>query len=166
MNYDGSAKIEAWKPGVSRSVLLRIAGVTWIGVSILLNGLSYSWLRTEKPVSALLAVVVGIVFALLIHYFGFLHIVDKNMARILPMEGRRCAFAFMSWKSYILVFAMIFMGFLLRNSVIPKLYVAILYTAIGTALLLSSVRYLRYARLVQRSRPGDEKGTRTGLTLT
>jgi hypothetical protein len=141
--------MEAWKPGVSRSVLLRIAGVTWIGVSILLNGLSYSWLRTEKPDCAVLAVVIGFVFALLIHHFGFLRVVDKNVARILSMEGRRCAFAFMSWKSYILVLIMIFMGFLLRHSSIPKLYVAILYTAIGTALFFSSVRYLRYSRLVR-----------------
>lgn len=71
------------------------------------------------------------------------------MARILPMEGRRCAFAFMSWKSYLLVFVMIFLGFVIRHSMIPKLYVAVLYTAIGTALFLSSVRYLRYSRLVQ-----------------
>jgi len=146
MNHNRNSRLETWKPGVSRSALLRIAALTWIGVSIFLNGLSYTWLRAEPPLAVLLVVVVGFISALLIHHFGFLHIADKNMARILPMEGQRCAFAFMSWKNYILVFAMIFMGYLLRHSPIPKLYIAVLYIAIGTALLLSSVRYFRYAR--------------------
>jgi len=60
------------------------------------------------------------------------------------MEGRRCIFSFIPWKSYILIIIMIAIGFLLRHSPIPKLYLAVLYTGIGTALILSSVRYLRY----------------------
>ena len=50
----------------------------------------------------------------------------------------------MPWKSYILIITMILAGYLLRHSPIPKLYLAVLYTGIGTALILSSVRYLRY----------------------
>ena len=149
MNCRGAKILDASKSGVSRSVLLRMAGITWIAVSILLNGFSYSWLRTEEPDCALLAAAVGFVFALLIHHFGFLRVVDHNVARILPLEGRRSVFSFMSVKSYILVLIMILMGFLLRHSPIPKFYLAILYTAIGTALFFSSVRYFRYARWVR-----------------
>lgn len=135
---------EAWKPGVPKSALVLIAGIMWIAVAIMLNWMSYSWLRTESRDSALVTLLIGFLGALVIHHFGFLRLVDKNLARIIPMEGKRCVFSFMPWKSYILIMVMIFMGFLLRHSPIPKLYLAGLYTAIGTALILSSVRYVRY----------------------
>jgi hypothetical protein len=146
-------KIEDWKPGVPKSVLLLLAGAVWIGVAIMLNWLSYSWLRTESRESALVALLIGFIGALVIHRFGFSRLVDKNLARILPMEGPRCVFSFMPWKSYLLIMVMIFMGFLLRHSPIPKLYLAVLYTAIGTALILSSLRYVRYYFMIMRQHP-------------
>jgi len=145
-------EIEKWKPGVPKSVLLLIAGIIWIGIGTMLDGLSYSWLKVEKPDYALLAAVIGFVCALVIHHFGFLRFVDRNLGRILPMEGRRCVFSFMPWKSYILIMVMILIGFLLRHSSIPKVYLAVLYTGIGTALILSSVRYLRYLVLVIKNK--------------
>ncbi|MHC4489071.1 MAG: hypothetical protein ACYS9C_01925 [Planctomycetota bacterium] len=144
-------EIEKWKPGVPKSALLFIAGVMWIIVGIMLNSLVYSWLRTERWDDALLALFIGFVCSLFIRHFGFLRLVDRNLDRILPMEGRRCIFSFMSWKSYILIIIMIAIGFLLRHSPIPKLYLAVPYTGIGTALILSSVRYLRYGLLSLRS---------------
>ncbi len=143
-------EIEKWKPGVSKNILLLIAGIMWIGIGIMLDGLSYSWLRAEKPDSALLSLVGGFVCALVIHHFGFLRVADKNLGRILPMEGKKCVFSFMPWKSYILIIIMILMGFLLRLSPIPKLYLAVLYSGIGTALILSSVRYLRHLFLIKK----------------
>lgn len=139
-----NSEMKKWKPGVPKSTLLLVAGIIWIGVGIMLDGLSYSWLRTETTIHVLLAVVFGFVCALVVHHFGFLRIVDRNLARILPMEGKRCIFSFMPWKSYILIVIMVMLGFLLRHSPIPKIYLAVLYIGIGTALILSSVRYLRY----------------------
>jgi hypothetical protein len=144
-NCSINSKTETSKPGVSKSILMLTAGIIWIGVAIMLNGISYSWLRYEKHEYIILASAVGFACALLIHHFGFLRIVDKNLARIISMEGRQCIFSFMSWKSYLLVMVMSLMGLLLRHSPIPKLYLAILYSAIGTALLLSGIRYLRYS---------------------
>jgi hypothetical protein len=139
--------IERYKPGVSKNSLLFIAGILWVMVGIMLNGMAYSWLRAERLGYALSAAAVGFVGSLFIHYFGFLRIVNRNIDRILPMEGKRCVFSFMPWKSYVLVAVMITLGVLLRHSPIPKLYLAVLYIGIGTALILSSVRYLRRASL-------------------
>ena len=111
----------------------------------MLNSMAWSWLRAERLGNALPAAVVGFVGSLIIHHFGFLRIVNRNLDRIVPMEGKRCVFSFMPWKSYALVAVMIILGVLLRHSPIPKLYLAVLYIAIGTALILSSVRYLRRA---------------------
>ncbi len=135
---------EKWKPGVPKNALLLMAGILWIGIGLLMNGLSFSWLGGEKPDQVLLMLAIGFVLALIIHHFGFLRIVDRNLGRILPMEGKRCLFSFMPWKSYILIGIMILVGFSLRQTSIPKKYLSVLYTGIGTALILSSVRYLRY----------------------
>jgi hypothetical protein len=144
--------IEKWKPGVPKSVLLFLAGIMWIMVGIMLNGLAYSWLRAENLDNVLLASIIGFVCSLIIHHFGFLRIVDRNLARILPMEGKKCVFAFMPLKSYILIIIMVLFGVLLRHSAIPKLYVSVLYTGIGTALILSSIRYLRYLILTLKGK--------------
>lgn len=143
---------ERWKPGVHKSALLFLGGLLWIIVGIMLNGFVYAWLRTERTDDALLALIAGFVCSLIIHHFGFLRLVDKNLDRILSMEGRRCIFSFMPWKSYVLIIIMIVIGMLLRHSPIPKLYLAVLYTGIGTALILSSLRYLRYLILTLKGR--------------
>ena len=57
------------------------------------------------------------------------------------MEGKKCIFSFMSWKSYLIVVVMMTMGITLRHSSIPKQYLAIMYIAIGGALAISSIPY-------------------------
>lgn len=140
-------EIEKYKPGVPKSTLLLVGGLLWILIGIMLDSLAYSWLRIERHDHALWAAVIGFGASLVIHHFGFLRIVDRNLNRILPMQGRRCVFSFMPWKSYILVAVMIALGFFLRHSPLPKLYLAAVYIGIGTALILSSIRYLRYVVL-------------------
>lgn len=136
---------DKWKPGVSKSALLFIAGAVWMGVGIGLDILAWSWLKRAPTTPAFLSTAVGIIAALIIHHFGFLRIVDRNLGRIRPMKGRRCAFAFIPLKSYLLIAVMILLGTLLRHSPIPRLYLAPVYIGIGTALILSSIRYLRNA---------------------
>ncbi len=151
MNRDQS-EIEKWKPGVPKSSLLLIAGIIWLGIGAMMDGMGYSWIRTEDLKQVLLVSATGFVLALFIHHFGFLRLVDKNLGRILPMKGKRCVFSFMPWKSYGLIGIMIIMGSLLRHSSIPKIYLAVVYLAIGTALILSSVRYLRYLIMVLKNK--------------
>jgi hypothetical protein len=136
-------KIAKIKPAVSKRVLLFLAGFMWLGVGIMLLFLSFSWLHAFRAHGSFLFTGIGVIVALVVHHFGFLKIVDKNLGRILPMEGTKCVFSFITWKSYIVVAVMVAMGALLRHSPIPKPYLSIVYIAIGLALLLSSIRYLR-----------------------
>lgn len=138
-----ATKREKFKPAVDRGVLLLLAGCMWICVGTLLLTFSYSWLHAPQEGASVLPAVAGVFLALGIHHFGFLRVVDKNLGRILPMEGKRCLFSFMTWQSYLVVGVMVAMGVLLRHSPIPKRYLSILYTGIGLALILSSLRYLR-----------------------
>ena len=138
-----SKKMDKIKPAVEKSALIFLSFFVWVVVGTMLLLLAYSWLKASQANSSFLFVAVGVGAALVIHHFGFLKIVDKNLGRILPMEGKKCAFSFMTWKSYIIVAVMVTMGTLLRHSAIPKTYLSILYIGIGLSLILSSIRYLR-----------------------
>lgn len=135
--------IDKYKPAVAGTVLLVIAGVVWQLVGIWLLFLAFSWLFAESTTIFYLHSAIGVLLALLIHHFGFLKIVNRNTKRIFQMDGKRCIFSFIPWKSYLTIFVMVMMGVFLRHSAIPKKYLAILYIGIGLALILSSIRYLR-----------------------
>ena len=131
------------KPSVKRKYLILISGLMWLGIGIMLMSLALTWLLKFKFDNSWIFIVSGILLALLIHHFGFLRIVDKNLGRIKTLNPETCVFAFMSWKSYILVLIMISMGIILRHSQLPRNLLAVIYIGIGFALFLSSIRYLR-----------------------
>jgi hypothetical protein len=135
--------MEEYKPAVTKVVLLLLAGGLWMCVGVMLLSLAVSWLLETANSERYVFGGSGVVLALLVHHFGFLRIVDKNLERILPADKKRCVFSFMPWKSYLIIPVMITMGIILRHSPVPKQYLAVLYTGIGLALILSSVRYLR-----------------------
>jgi hypothetical protein len=131
------------KPAVPKNILLLLAGVVWFCGGTMLLVLAYSWLsQVDKPLS-FIYFGVGLIAALLIHRFGFRKIAAKNINRILAKSGWQCLFSCFAWKSYLLIAVMVTMGKLFRRSDFPKPYLAILYTTIGLALVLSSIKYLR-----------------------
>ena len=136
-------KLNKLKPAVDKRALILIAGSIWICSGIMLLSFSYYWLRESKNISYWLIAGIAFILALLIHHFGFLKIVDKNLGRLLPAEEKKCIFSFMDWKSYLNVVVMAFLGIFVRHSSIPKIYLSVIYAAIGMALILSSVRYIR-----------------------
>jgi hypothetical protein len=138
-----ASKADRFKPAVKKQYLLLLSGLMWLGVGIMLSVFSYHWLTVYGNNKSYIFAGVGFICALIIHHFGFLRIVDKNLGRISRMEGKRCVFSFMSWKSYIMVLVMVTMGILLRHSALPKQYLSVIYTGIGVALILSSIRYFR-----------------------
>ena len=136
-------KRDLFKPAVTKSVLLFLAGFVWLCVGTMLLVFAYAWLSDAPGKTASMFWGCGIVLALLVHHFGFLKIVDKNIERILPMSDKKCLFSFITWKSYVIIVVMVALGTFLRHSAIPHRYLAILYTGIGLALILSSLRYIR-----------------------
>jgi hypothetical protein len=137
------SNVDKYKPAVRNTFLLFLAGIVWECVGIMLLILAYSWLSKASNINAYLYAGAGVLLALLVHHLGFLKIVDKNSQRILQMDGKKCLFSFIPWKSYLIIAIMVAMGVLLRHSSIPKKELAILYIGIGLALILSSLRYIR-----------------------
>lgn len=132
-----------YTPAVPKGILLFVAALVWVCVGTILLWVALAWLATAPRASRYALAGTGIAVALIAHHFGFLRIVDKNTARILAMEGKRCLFSFVPLRSYLLIAVMVALGAILRHSAIPKPYLAVLYIGMGLALLLSSVRYLR-----------------------
>jgi len=114
----------------------------WCGVGIMLTSMAVHWLKVYDG-SPWYFAVPGIIAALVIHHFGFLKIVDKNLGRIARLPGKPCIFSFISWKSYLIILIMVTLGITLRHSPIPKHWLSIIYLGIGLSLFLSSIRYFR-----------------------
>jgi hypothetical protein len=142
--------LQKFYPAVTKTWLLVLAGLAWSGVGILLCSLAYRWLALENGWVPLAAGTAGILVSLAVYRFGFINIARKNIRRIHTYVDRACAFAFMPWKSYLLMAGMMALGIALRNSSIPKPYLAVLYTAIGGGLFFSSLHY--YIALVRLNR--------------
>jgi hypothetical protein len=129
------------KPGVSKIWLLALAGILWSAVGLMLCRSAYQWLAVSHWRSAELLGVLGGVLAFVVYRFCFSRLARKNIYRLCMLEGKICLFAFQKWRSYLLIGFMVCLGIVFRHSLIPKPYLAVLYTTIGGALLLSSLHY-------------------------
>ena len=129
-------------PAVDKRFLIALSGILWITVGIILCNLAVTWLLNANQ-KIIWFGLPGIILALLIHHFGFLKLVDRNIERIRSKDGKVCIFAFQPWKSYLIIAVMITMGMILRHSPLPKPYLAIIYIGFGGAMVLSSIRYFR-----------------------
>ena len=135
--------LKKFDPAVDKRFLIVISGITWITVGIILSKLAANWLSPVAFKPALVLALTGIVLSLLIHHFGFLKLVDRNIERILPMKNKVCIFAFQPWKSYLIIVIMVGMGIALRHSPLPKPYLSVIYIGFGGAMILSSIQYFR-----------------------
>jgi len=133
---------DKYKPAVPIAVLLLLAGLLWASVGTMLLGMAFGWLAEASGPARYAYATAGVALALLAYYAGFSRIAARNVSRLSPIEGKKCLFAFMPWKSYLLIPLMISMGGLLRHAPIAKPALSVLYIGMGLALLLSSARYL------------------------
>ena len=138
-----SGQQDRYTPKVSKPVLIFLAGLAWVCVGGGLCAVALYWLFAVPVRNSHSFLAAGVVAGLLVHQWGLSPIVDRNLKRILAMEGRRSVFSFMPRTSYFIIAGMIAMGSILRHSAIPKKHLAMVYVGMGLALMLSSVRYMR-----------------------
>ena len=141
-----------FSPAVPKQWLLIIAGLMWSGVSFLLLKYAVTWLSHPLTVINIFLGLLGVLISIAANTYQFSGLAKKNIDRILAMNSSVCLFAFQAWKGYLIIAIMITGGILLRNSAIPKPYLAVVYAAIGGALLQGSFHYylsfFRFARAV------------------
>lgn len=130
-----------YHPRVNKIWLYLIAGIMWSGVGLMLLSLSARWLVDLHSGWATAIGLFGLLLALAAYRFGFSKIARKNILRLHGLLDRVWLFAFMPWKSYLVVVGMMALGMALRHSLIPRSYLAVIYATIGGALFLSSLEY-------------------------
>ena len=146
------------KPAVPKHWLIAIAGMVWAAAGIMLARLAWSWLRAMPPLQAGGLLAAGLVLAAILHRFMLRRLARRNMVRIGNYADKGCLFAFQAWRSYFMILLMIAMGSFLRHTAIPRVYLALLYTAMGGALIFSSLGYFTHIGHI-RSRGAERPAT-------
>jgi hypothetical protein len=118
--------------------------VLWSTVGLMMCITGAGWLVPEGFLRGAGFELAGVVLAVVAGRWGFSGIALKNIMRLRRLPDRGCFFAFQAWKSYLLITIMVALGITLRHSSIPKSFLAVLYTAIGGALLVGSFHYYRH----------------------
>lgn len=136
-------KIKKFDPAVDKRFLIAFSGIVWSVVGLILCNLAVDWLSGTSQKNGIWLSLAGIILSLLIHHFGFLRLVNRNIERILSKKEKVCIFAFQAWKGYLIVAIMVAMGITLRHSPLPKSYLSVVYIGFGGAMILSSIRYFR-----------------------
>lgn len=143
VNSKLSAILDRYNPAVANLWLIGLAGTTWGLVGLLLCQYSYGWLSPLQPNHAAYFALAGIAIAAVVYRFGMSRIAQKNLKRLQGIEGKRCIFGFLAWKSYLIIALMVTMGVTLRHSAVPKDYLSLVYTSMGGGLLMGSVHYFK-----------------------
>ena len=134
---------EDLKPAVNKTMLILIAGLVWVLVGLILSLLAVHWWQKYTGSFLLLFVVLGLLLGILKGYFIFSSMVTNNIKRIIKLNEQVFILAFISWKSYLLISGMMALGISLRNSTLPKQYLAIFYLGVGLAMIFSSIHYFK-----------------------
>ena len=130
-------------PAVSKYWLIALAGLMWSMVGIMLCRLAYIWLAAVNWGLGLPLGLMGLISAIAVYACGFSKIALRNIHRLCLLSDKSCIFAFQAWKSYLIIIFMIILGMVLRNSPIPRHFLAVIYAAIGGALFVSSFHFYR-----------------------
>ncbi|MFH1263629.1 MAG: hypothetical protein V1495_09350 [Pseudomonadota bacterium] len=137
--------IRRFTPTVSRRTRLFLAAFLWsaVGTGLLFAGVHWLWGTDNHLWLALFPVAAAIGWAKGRFVLGSR--AEANAQRILETTDARCVGGIFSWGSWFLAVGMVALGITLRHSALPRPWLGLLYSAIGTALLTASLRAWRYA---------------------
>jgi hypothetical protein len=127
---------ERFKPSARAKTHLLAAALLWtvVGLGLAAAGLVWSF-SSALPWSLLLAVA-GIAAGTLKGRLVIRKMADWNTARIIARGDGRCLGGFLAPKTWLLIIVMMGSGILLRRSGVPRPILGVLYTAVGTGLLI------------------------------
>ncbi|MCJ7582244.1 MAG: hypothetical protein MUP98_17155 [Candidatus Aminicenantes bacterium] len=132
--------IERWKPAARVRTHLFAAAALWTAVGLGLAGIGFVWCFSSAfPWSVILSSA-GIAAGLAKGRFIIWKMADWNSKRIIARGDGRCLGGFLSVKTWLLVIVMMTSGIILRHSSVPHPILGLIYSAVGTALLVGSLR--------------------------
>lgn len=133
------------KYGVSRNILLLLAGIVWIvaGSNILRIAI-INW-TTEEHYGAW-GIIGAIAIFLTFFLFIFRRLYKKHIFRISKKENKKnCPFSFFDRKGWLVMLFMICLGVFIRKfDVLPPGFISMFYTGLSTALIATGMLFIRY----------------------
>ena len=130
--------LQAYKPAASRRRHLFFASLLWpsVGGTLLIFGVR--WTLQAKPPFVGLLIAVALAGGGLKAWFALDRAARRVIDRIVQRGDGQCIGGFFSWRTWLLVILMAVSGRLLRSLPLPLALMGLLYTAVGTALILAS----------------------------
>lgn len=134
---DVKKNLQRYKPGASIRTHLFLAALIWsiVGLFLLTNGFVLISLKGQLWYG-----VAGLILGTAKSFFVLNRVARKNIKRIKEFDDRACIGSVYSWRTWFLVAAMIILGRFLRTTVLPGQVVGLIYTAVGWALFLASIK--------------------------
>ena len=130
-------------PAVPRYYLFGLAGALWTIAGGLLCTLAIIWLGTYSLGVEVALTLASAGLAIAGYLFLFVNVVRKNIDRIDNLPVRACVFGFTAWTGYLMIAFMMTIGITLRNTSLPRYFLAVPYAAMGTILLIGSAKFFR-----------------------
>jgi len=126
------------KPAARARTHLLAAALLWtlVGAGLAAAGLAWSF-GSPLPWSLVLAIA-GLAAGSVKGRLVIRGMAARNTARIIARGDGRCLGGFLAPKTWLLVAAMMASGMILRRSGVPRPVLGVLYTAVGTGLLLGA----------------------------
>lgn len=143
----GPERKEIQSPGTARArTHLLAAALLWTVVGLGLTAAGFAWsFGSALPWSLLLAVA-GVAAGVVKGRLVIRKMADWNTARIIARGDGRCLGGFLAPKTWLLVAAMMASGIILRRSGVPRAVLGVLYTAVGSALLIGGLQLWKARR--------------------
>lgn len=138
-----SSLISKLNPAIPRYYLFGLAGAFWTFAGLMLCVRAILWLDVFSISVELALETISIAIAIVGYLFLFINVVQKNIDRIGHLPENACIFAFTAWRGYLMIALMIVVGIALRNTSLPKYFLAVPYTAMGAILLIGSAKFFR-----------------------
>jgi hypothetical protein len=131
------------EPAVRRRTLVLSAAVAWtlVGAFLCYRAILL-FLSSHRSVAWMAALALAI--GLLKGRFLLFRMARRNIRRILdlsPHKEKICLFAFQAVQAYLLIFGMMAAGIILRRSSVSREVLAVIYLAVGSALIYASIAY-------------------------
>jgi hypothetical protein len=141
------------EPAVRRRTLILSAAVVWALVGAFLSFRAALWFRASNRAISWM-VFLALATGFLKGHFLLSRMARRNIERIFglsPHKEKICLFAFQAIQAYLVIFGMMALGIILRHSSIPREVLAVIYLAIGSALMYASIQYWRVKPIPGRS---------------
>lgn len=131
--------LERFKPASSIRLRLLVAALIWTLVGGGLFAAGFRWTVIDEGRRGWLGLALALVLGWLKGRYVLSGRAAANTRRIIAEGDGRCLGGVFEWSAWSLVPVMIGLGYMLRHSEVPRLWIGVIYAAVGAGLVLASV---------------------------